>query len=91
MALPVAEFRNQMTMKYIQWQAYLLAAGADLQEHSAEDGTVYWSMILGDEAIHIVRHGKGFVVTTMRGQQIGATRTLSAAALYAAASLLQAA
>lgn len=80
-----------MTMKCREGHPEPRAASIDLQRHRAEDGTVYWSMIVGDEAIHIVRYGDGFVATSMHGQQIGATRTLAAAALCVVASLLRAA
>ncbi len=78
-------------MKYSYRYARLLAAGVDLQRHSAEDGTVYWSMILGTEAIHIITHESGFVAMNMHGHRIGTASTLEEAAVCAAASLLQAA
>lgn len=80
-----------MTMKHIEGHTEPRAADIDLQRHRAEDGTVYWSMIVGGEAIHIVRYRGSFVATSMHGQQIGATRTLAAATLCAVASLLRAA
>lgn len=76
-------------MNHRKRRSGLLAASVDLRKHEAEDGTIYWSIIVGQEAIHIVRAANGFVATSMHGQRIGSTRTLAAAAFRATASLLR--
>lgn len=48
----------------------------DVLSQQAEDGTSYWSLIIGGEALHIVIDNGGFVAVALDGQRVAAAATL---------------
>lgn len=55
----------------------------DLQRHQAEDGTIYWSLLLGNLALHILAENGRYVAMDLLGRRLGAGRSPEEAGLRA--------
>lgn len=55
----------------------------DLQRHRAEDGTLYWSLVLGSLALHILMENGRYVAMDLLGHRLGVGVTPEEAGLQA--------
>jgi len=55
----------------------------DLQSHRAEDGTTYWSVLVGNLALHVVAEDGRYVAMDLLGRRLGVGPSPEAAGLQA--------
>ncbi len=55
----------------------------DLQRHQTEDGTTYWSLLIGNLALHILAEDGHYVAMDLLGRRLGTGRSPEEAGLRA--------